>query len=250
MAFPILGQMNDQELSGHLFLKAAQLYNQGNNVDDAIRLLEVAIRINNKNVDAYEALGVIWGHQKQYDEAIKLMKTLSDLDPHSVMAHTNLRLFYMKRRDRKSGSGKGQSDRSGNEAGQSASKKNQEKKIVQKEKEQELASERICTAKFWRLIRMTPLLIIVWPNIYFEQDKVKKSIEHLRKALISNPKYSLAYLLLGKTLESSGAWQEAKSIYQKAKKVAAAQGDIAVANEIQEKLKKNFPLHQRDESTA
>ncbi|MEX0798120.1 MAG: tetratricopeptide repeat protein, partial [Bacteriovoracaceae bacterium] len=46
--------------------------------------------------DAYESLGVLYGRQEKYEKAIELMDQLAKLNKKSVMAHTNLSLYYMK----------------------------------------------------------------------------------------------------------------------------------------------------------
>ncbi len=46
--------------------------------------------------EAYESLGVLYGRQERYEEAIEYMQKLSKLNPKSVMAHTNMSLYYMR----------------------------------------------------------------------------------------------------------------------------------------------------------
>lgn len=64
--------------------------------NQAIELLEKAIAENSNNEDAYESLGVILGREARYQEAIEIMKKLEEINPKSIMAQTNLSIFYMK----------------------------------------------------------------------------------------------------------------------------------------------------------
>jgi tetratricopeptide (TPR) repeat protein len=62
----------------------------------AIDLLRQAIKEDPKNEDAYEALGVILAKEQKFAEAIKVMEQLEFINPDSIMAQTNLSIFYMK----------------------------------------------------------------------------------------------------------------------------------------------------------
>jgi Flp pilus assembly protein TadD len=59
-------------------------------------LIEKAIKEDPRNEDAYELLGVVYARESQFNEAITAMKKLEELNPDSVMAKTNLSIFYMK----------------------------------------------------------------------------------------------------------------------------------------------------------
>lgn len=63
---------------------------------EAVSLLEKAIQEDPKNQDAFETLGVILARQEKYNEAIEIMKKLVAINPDSIMAQTNLSIFYMK----------------------------------------------------------------------------------------------------------------------------------------------------------
>jgi len=59
-------------------------------------LIEKAIKEDSRNEDAYELLGVVYARENKFDAAITAMKKLEELNPDSVMAKTNLSIFYMK----------------------------------------------------------------------------------------------------------------------------------------------------------
>ena len=63
--------------------------------DTAIELLREAVLLSPTFEDAYEALGAILNRHYRVDEAIRHMSVLARLNPDSVMAHTNLSVFYV-----------------------------------------------------------------------------------------------------------------------------------------------------------
>ena len=234
--FPAFGYMDDRQLSHHLFLRGSQLYQKKNHVTQAIDFLRVALQWDDKNADAYEALGVILGHQQQYDEAIAVMDKLSQVDPSSVMAYTNRSLFFMKKGDiPRAEQEKAQATVLGMRlAGQKAKLKRQQ--AVDSREQQEQRTKRI---------RMYQQVLAIDPQdsfahyslaaIYFEQREMTKSAEHAQKALDYNSKYSGAYLLLGKVLVERGQRVQALTVFSEGKAVASAQGKLAEANEMQQR---------------
>ena len=66
--------------------------------------------------------------------------------------------------------------------------------------------------------------------------EVLLAIRNLEKVIAIDPKYSTAYLLLGKALEAEGNLKHAESIYQTGIVVASKKGDMMPANEMQSRL--------------
>ena len=233
--FPAIGWMDDQQLSQHLFLRATEIYHKENGSHHAISLLKKAIRLDDKNADAYEALGVILGHQEKYDEAISLMKKLSEVNPSSIMSHTNLSLFYMKKGEIK------QAEEEKAKATVLGMKLAGKKKREDKEQEQADVRREQMYREVLVIDPKDALAHYGLANLYFERGEVEKSLEHVGQAIESNPKYSQAYLLFGQALEGQGQWERAQNIYQKGQQIATNQGDTKIANEIQERIKKASP---------
>ena len=46
-------------------------------------------------LESYEGLAIVLSREGLFDEAIEVMKKLLEQDPQSMMAHTNLSVFYM-----------------------------------------------------------------------------------------------------------------------------------------------------------
>jgi tetratricopeptide (TPR) repeat protein len=73
-------------------------------------------------------------------------------------------------------------------------------------------------------------------DIAFYRSQFEEASLKLAKVIELDEKYSTAYLLLGKSLESLGRNEEAQTIYQKGIDVASKRGDMMPANEMQSRL--------------
>ena len=67
----------------------------GKETSQSVSCLRQALEFDPFLENAYESLGVILSKRGHLDEAIQLMKKLAELNPESVMAHTNLSVFYL-----------------------------------------------------------------------------------------------------------------------------------------------------------
>ena len=232
--FPAFGWMSDEELSRSLFLKGTDLYNKQNDPHGAIRLFELAIKADSRNADAYEALGVIYGHQEMYDDAIKLMKMLHEVDPNSIMSHANLSLFYMKKGDIK----KAEEEKA--KATILGMKLMSKKRRHQREQEKEQEDRLVKNMKMYQeVIALDPedfFALYKLADVYLQKSDFKQAIDYVQQALTFNSKYSPSYLLLGKALEHLNRSTEALRVYREGAKVAASKGDNSVADEILERL--------------
>lgn len=106
--FKNIGQKKRKERANKYLDEALNVFNSAPNEGDeaiaaqnkAIELLEKAIKDDPECEDAYETLGVILGRRGRYEEAIHVMKKLETMNPQSIMAQTNLSIFYMKLGDK------------------------------------------------------------------------------------------------------------------------------------------------------
>ncbi len=102
--FKNVGEKKRKERANKYLDEALEVFNSAPNEgkeaeeanDKAIELLHKAIKDDPGCEDAYETLGVILGRQAKYKEAIGVMKQLEKMNPKSIMAQTNLSIFYMK----------------------------------------------------------------------------------------------------------------------------------------------------------
>lgn len=75
--------------------EALQFFAKGDE-ERAIELLQKALGEDPKHETSLETLGVIYGRQNKFTEAIEVMKRLEKVNPQNIMAKTNLSIFYMK----------------------------------------------------------------------------------------------------------------------------------------------------------
>ncbi len=73
---------------------------------------------------------------------------------------------------------------------------------------------------------------------YLKLNQFDKAVEHLRKAVEKDPKYSAAWKLLGKALADGGHNDEAIKAYEDGLKVAEEKGDKQAAKEMTVFLKR------------
>lgn len=73
---------------------------------------------------------------------------------------------------------------------------------------------------------------------YLNLKQHDKAIEHLRKAVALDPKYSAAWKLLGKALAEAGRTDEAIKAYEDGIRVAEEKGDKQAVKEMQVFLKR------------
>ncbi len=223
-------------LSKELFIRGSKLYGTKNS-NKAKELLEKAISINPNNIDAIESLGVIYRQEEDYDNAILLMKSLLTISENSVMAHTNLSLIYMQQ---------GKIEEAEKEKAlatvksfKKAGSEAKEKKALALQKEKERAEIDRREKMFMQVLDMDSndtLALYGLSDICFARSEFKKAQTYLEKVLENDPKYSVAYLLLGKVFEKLDEKSKAKNIYEKGIEVAAQKGDLMPANEMQSRV--------------
>ncbi len=207
--------------------------------EDAIALYERAVAICPSYGDAYEALGVIFGRHGRYDEAIRLMRRLLEVDPTSVMAHTNLSLYFNQL---------GRIEDAEREAAEAMRAKmrleqdRDEAAESDRRRAASVAADRERRAEMFRQVLdldpEDPLGNFGLGELLLEEARFSEAAEHLGRALQADPRYSAALLALGRALEGAEDLDAARETYRRGVEVAAAKGDLATANRMQERLVK------------
>lgn len=222
---------------------AMELYHLGvdefqkTNVDEAMKFMKKSIAFDKGYSDAYESIGVILGRKNQYEEAITWMDQLLEVAPHSVMAHTNKSLFLMKL---------GKIEEAEHEKGLATVKsfavfgeEAKMKKALAQEKEKKEADMKRREGMFYQVLEIDAddtVALFGLGDIAFYYERYKEACEYLEKVVSLDEKYSVAYLLLGKSLEASGNLERAMQVYKKGIDVASKRGDMMPANEMQSRL--------------
>ena len=73
---------------------------------------------------------------------------------------------------------------------------------------------------------------------YLNLKQYDKAIDHLRKAVVLDPKYSAAWKLLGKALAETGRTDEAVKAYEDGIRAAETKGDMQATKEMTVFLKR------------
>jgi folate-binding protein YgfZ len=233
---PFLESPAPEEWAREIELRAVAAFADDRETE-AIELYERAAAVCPSYADAYEALGVILGRHGRYDEAIALMTRLLEVDPLSVMAHTNLSLFYNQL---------GRIEDAEREAAEAA----RTKMRLEQEARQSLESartdsesasaERERRAEMFRQVldldADDPLGNFGLGELLVEEERFGEAVVYLERALTADPRYSAALLALGRAHEGSGEFESARDTYRRGIDIAAARGDLATANKMQERL--------------
>ncbi len=96
---PFIQIQSNKNLARQLYEQAVTKFVQGSEQTkptEAIELLKEVLILDCQFEDAYEALAVILSKHGEVDAAISIMKVLAELNPDSVMSHSNLSQFYVQ----------------------------------------------------------------------------------------------------------------------------------------------------------
>lgn len=203
----------------------------------AIEELREVVRLDPMFGDAYEALGVALSRQDQLDEAIQLMKQLERLDPESIMAHTNLSIFYMQKGDKEAAEdekAKAMSIR----MSQMAREYNQQQSAeAELKKRKDEAEQRM--SMFKQVLEIDPedfLANAGMGSAYVDLERYADAVPYLEKALAAKPNHTVAYVTLAQALEKLGQVDKAIEIYKKGVAIAAQRGDMTPMKDMQLQL--------------
>jgi tetratricopeptide (TPR) repeat protein len=234
-ALPYVSAPRPQEWAKQIELRAVEAF-ADDREDEAIELYERVIAVCPNFADAYEGLGVILGRHGRYDEAIELMQRLLEVDPMSVMAHTNLSLYYNQQ---------GRIEDAEREAAEATRAKMRRESAAVHDAgngsdADSLSADRERRAgMFRRVLELDPddaLGNFGLGELLVEAGRFEEAVLHLERALATDPRYSAALLALGRAHEGAEDLTAARETYLRGVDVAAAKGDLATANKMQERL--------------
>jgi len=222
-----------------LYEQALALYAKENDLgaqSQAVDLLHETLELDPVFEDGYEALGVIQSKRGHLDEAIELMKQLVELNAESVMAHTNLSVFYVE---------KGWKDEAEEEKAVSVSirmrlaMKETEKKPDQSKLDQEATETKQRMTMFKDVLAIDGEDLLANYGVgscHVALTEFEQAVPFLKKAIEIKSTYTQAYLSLGKAYEGMGDLPEAMKTYELGVEVAAKRGDMTPLTEMQQHL--------------
>jgi len=240
VVLPFHAPPSTEERAESLYNQALEHFERDAEDEDttAIDLLKEAVLLHPTFEDAYEVLGVILNRHHRVDEAIHYMKILEQLNPNSVMVHTNLSVFYVA---------KGMIEEAEEEKAKAA--------VLQmkaargsKEAEQLAAEERArIRQEAMDRIRMFEEVIEIDPEdslatfgmgmAYMQLGEHAKALPFLERATSTQKDYSVAFLNLGKCHEFLGKHEDAAKAYRSGIQAAGRKGDLMPLREMERRLR-------------
>jgi folate-binding protein YgfZ len=228
--FPLLETPNADSLAERLTVAASAAF-ATDETGRAIELLERAVEICPSHADAFESLGVILGRLGRHEEAIARMRRLLEIDPSSIMAHSNLSLYYNQLGDIETAEHHlGMATRLS--MGGSVPARGEE---TAAEEADRVRREEM----FRRVLEIDPddaLAHFGMGELLIEREDFAAAVDHLHCAISSDPGHSAAVLALGRALEGLGDVEAARDVYESGVETAARNGDLATAQKMQERI--------------
>lgn len=203
----------------------------------SVSLLRQCLDLDPGLEDAYEVLGVILSKRNRLEEAVDLMKKLSEINPESVMAHTNLSVFYMQQ---------GLKEAAEEEKAVSmsirmrlAAKEANLVKQVQEEKQLH-AQETLERLEMFRQVlaidKDDQLANYGLGSCLVELKQFDEAVTYLSKATTINPMHAVAYSALAAAQEAIGHIDSAIETLKKGIEIASKRGDMMPLRQMQERL--------------
>jgi len=231
---PLLAPPTLGEMAGRLTVAASAAFADDDS-QRALELLDRAIAVCPTWADAYEASGVILGRLGRHDEAVKRLHRLLEVDPSSVMAHSNLSLAYNQLGDIEAAERHLALATRASFGGASAASDESARRQAER-----VEDDRRRRAELFRQVLELdpddPLALVGLGGLLAEEDRFEEAAQHLERALVAEPDHAAALLTLGVVAEGLGDRDRARSVYERGIDAAAKRGDMAAAQKLQERL--------------
>jgi tetratricopeptide (TPR) repeat protein len=199
-------------------------------LEEAREKLARVLALDPNYEDAYEALSVILYNQKQYDEAIALIKKWFVVNPNSIMSHTNMSRCYVA---------KGLILEAEHEQAE-ARRLTWKAELKAKKMDMPKVDYTEQIARFKKVIALDPADVLGYFSLgtaYLDSGKKREAVETFEKAVTVDPKHSSSYLGLGLAYEGLGDIEKAKKIYLEGSKVADERGDVMTLKKMESRVR-------------
>lgn len=233
---PLLLAPSSEDMADSLTVAASSAF-AGDEVDRALEFLRRAISICPSHADAYEFMGVILGRLGRHEEAIEQMQRLLEIDPSSIMGHSNLSLFYNQLGDKEQAEHHLAMATRISMGGAVVVESPERAEAGQAEAED--ADRKRREGMFLQVLEIDPddaLAHFGMGELLLERGSSDDAVDHLERAIASDPTHAAAILALGRALEGRGETGRALAIYEQGVEIAAKMGDLATAQKMQERI--------------
>ncbi|MSR76679.1 MAG: tetratricopeptide repeat protein [Candidatus Omnitrophica bacterium] len=198
--------------------------------DSAISKLHATLEISPEFEDAHEALAVILYHQKKYDDSVQAIQHWIRLNPHSIMARTNLSRCYVA---------KGMILEAEKEQAEARRLTWQAELKLKKQSAPPINPQELIE-RYKKVIALDPLDVLGYFSLgttYMESGMKRDAADTFEKAVEINPKHSSSYLGFAQALTALGDNEKAKRIFRQGIRVSESQGDVMVQKKMEAHLK-------------
>ena len=231
--FPLLGPPKPEVVADDLTVAASAAFSS-DETDRALELLGRAVAICPSHADAFESLGVILGRLGRHEEAIDQMQRLLEIDPSSIMGHSNLSLFFNQLGDKEQAEHHLAMATRISMGGLAVMEPPD-----RAEADAEIADRRRREEMFLQVLEIDPddaLAHFGMGELLVERGSFEDAVGHLQRAIASDPGHSAAILALGQAFEGLGDRDDARVTYERGVEIAAKRGDLATAQKMQDRL--------------
>lgn len=236
---PFIDQQKDEDLARALYDEALKDFTNEKGSLAAAKLKDV-IALSPKFEDAYETLGVILSKiddGAHLDEAIEYMQKLAEMNEDSVMAHTNLSVFYLDKGDKE----KAEEEKA---ISMSIRMRIAARMAMQEKKEKEDKAALIKESEE-RMQMFLQVLEIDEEDLFANHglgscfnnlEKYQDAVKYLNKAIEIKASHTQCYEELGKAYEGLKDLDKARDAYERGIEVAAKKGDMQPLKVMQGRL--------------
>ena len=228
--FPLLVTPTAEVMADRLTVAASAAF-ATDETERALELLDRAVEICPSHADAFESLGVILGRLGRHEEAIAQMRRLLEIEPASIMAHSNLSLYFNQL---------GDIDQAEHHLGM-ATRLSMGGSVPTRDEESETeeADRRRREEMYRQVLEIDPddaLAHFGMGELLVEREDFAAAADHLRRAIACDPSHSAAMLALGRALEGLGDVEAARDVYESGVETAAKKGDLSTAQKMQDRI--------------
>ena len=214
--------------SQKLYDEALALY-RDEKIIEAIQKLESLLQGDPTFEDAYEALSILYQRSERLDKAIETAKKWIRLNPHAIMAHTNLSRFYVA---------KGMIAEAEHEQGE-ARRLGWIEELKKKKMDMPKVDPKEKIDRYNKVIELDPNDVLGYyclGEAFLENGLSQEAVEAFSRGLSVDPNHSSSYLGLGQAYQAMGKHQEARESFQKGIIVAEERGDMMPLKKMQARL--------------